>query len=302
MPTAEDTMLLSGSPENSRQFSKCMECQRYATRSRMRELLALATVARLDFWPEEVVERRIYLTWLASRDPWFMLRTIPGTVRGVGGSVVPSSLPANPADHVIAPRRQFESLFATLLPKDAQVEVEMPDGRRFLMPRKRPQGRPVLLAGLNAREADELLAREAHELVAFGRHIDGLLFVSNDAEELHQGRGAPRHARSAVCAHVSQATGDGLLVVVAARVVVDYCRGQHWTEARARAVIPQLLALCGTTNPPAPAPEAREGTSSTEGRNAVQRPQLAPLAPRAGLPLRHSHRALPGHVASPTLQ
>jgi len=163
----------------------------------MRELLALATVARLDFWPGEVVERRIYLTWLASRDPWFMLRTIPGTVRGVGGSVVPSSLPANPVDHVIAPRRQFESLFATLLPKDAQVEVEMPDGRRFLMPRKRPQGRPVLLAGLNAREADELLAREAHELVAFGRHIDGLLFVSNDAEELQQGRGAPRHARSA---------------------------------------------------------------------------------------------------------
>src|SRR2546427_6115613 len=47
-------------------------------------------------WPGEVVERRIYLTWLASRDPWFMLRTIPGTVRGVGGSVVPSSLPANP--------------------------------------------------------------------------------------------------------------------------------------------------------------------------------------------------------------
>jgi len=119
----------------------------------MRELLALATVARLDFWPEEVVERRIYLTWLASRDPWFMLRTIPGTVRGVGGSVVPSSLLANPVDHVIAPRRQLESLFATLLPKDAQVEVEMPDGRRFLMPRKRPQGRPVLLAGLNAREA-----------------------------------------------------------------------------------------------------------------------------------------------------
>jgi len=189
-------MLLSGSPENSRQFSKCMECQRYATRSRMRELLALATVARLDFWPEEVVERRIYLTWLASRDPWFMLRTIPGTVRGVGGSVVPSSLPANPADHVIAPRRQFESLFATLLPKDAQVEVEMPDGRRFLMPRKRPQGRPVLLAGLNAREADELLAREAHELVAFGRHIDGLLFVSNDAEALHQGRGNRRPTAS----------------------------------------------------------------------------------------------------------
>ena len=129
----------------------------------MRELLALATVARLDFCPGEVVERRIYLTWLASRDPWFMLRTIPSTVRAVGGSVVPSSLPANRADHVIAPRRQFESLFATLLQKDAQVEVEMPDGRRFLMPRKRPHGRPVLLAGLNAREADELLAREAHE-------------------------------------------------------------------------------------------------------------------------------------------
>ena len=164
----------------------------------MRELLALAAVACLDFWPGEVVERRIYLTWLASRDPWFMLRTIPGTVRGVGGSVVRSSLPANPVDHVIAPRRQFEGLFATLLPKDAQVEVEMPDGRRFLMPRRRPQGRPALLAGLNAREAGELLAREAHELVAFGRHIDGLLFLSNDAEELHQGRGAPRHARSAV--------------------------------------------------------------------------------------------------------
>src|SRR5256886_6091431 len=103
-----------------------------------------------------------------------MLRTIPGTVRGVGGSVVPSSLPANPVDHVIAPRRQFEILFATLLPKDVQVEVEVPDGRRFLMPRRRLQGRPALLAGLNAREAGDLLAREAHELVAFGRHIDGL--------------------------------------------------------------------------------------------------------------------------------
>ncbi len=213
----------------------------------MRELLALAAVARLDFWPGEVAERRIYLTWLASRDPRFMLRTIPGTVRGVGGSVVPSSLPTNPVDHVIAPRVQFESLFATLLPKDVQVEVEMPDGRRFLMPRRRPQGRPALLAGLNAREAG-------------GRHIDGLLFVSNDAEELHQGRGAPRHARSAVCAHVSEATGDRLLPVVAARVVVDYCRGQHWTEARARAVIRQLLDLCVTTKPPEPEPETREAT------------------------------------------
>jgi hypothetical protein len=204
----------------------------------MRELLALGAVARLDFWPGEVVERRIYLTWLASRDPWFMLRTISGTVRGVGGS--------NPVDHVIAPRRQFESLFATLLPKDAQLEVEMPDGRRFLLPPKRPHGRPALLAGLNAREAKDLLALEAHELVAFGRHIDGLLFVSNDAEALHRGRGAPRHARSAVCAHVSQATGDRLPVVVAARVVGDYCRGQHWAEARARAVIRQLLDLCVT--------------------------------------------------------
>ncbi len=250
MPTTEETMLLSASPKNSPQFSKCRECLRYATRSRTRELLALAAVARMDFWPGEVVERRTYLTWLASRDPWFMLRTIPGTVRGVGGGVVPSSLPENPVDHVIAPQRQFESLVATLLRKDAQVEVELPDGQRFLMPRKRPQGRPALLAGLNAREAGELLAREGHELVAFGRHIDGLLFVSNDAEELHQGRGAPRHARAAVCAHVSQATGDRLLVVVAARVVVDYCRGHHWTEARARAVIRQLLDLCVTTNVP----------------------------------------------------
>src|SRR5260370_25860486 len=184
MPTAEDTMLLSESPKTSRQFHKCMECQRYATRSRMRELLALAAVARLDFWPGEVAERRIYLTWLASRDPRFMLRTIPGTVRGVGGSVVPSSLPTNPVDHVIAPRVQFESLFATLLPKDVQVEVEMPDGRRFLMPTRRPQGRPALLAGLNAREAGELLAREAHALAAFGRHIAGLLFWSHDAKRL----------------------------------------------------------------------------------------------------------------------
>ena len=231
----------------------------------MRDFLALAAVACLDFWPGELVERRIYLTWLASRDPWFMLRTIPGTVRGVGGSVVPSSLPA---DHVIAPRRQFESLFATLLPKDAQVEVEMPDGRRFLMPRRRPRGRPALLAGLNAREAGELLAREAHELVAFGRHIDGLLFMSNDAEKLHQGRGAPRHARSAVCAHVSQATGDRLLLVVAARVVVDYCRGQHWTEARARAVIRQLLDLCVTAKAPEPEPETSEATVLTEVRKA----------------------------------
>src|SRR3989442_15626919 len=101
MPTAEDTMLLSGSPKNSRQFSKCMEGQRYATRSRMRELLALATVARLDFWPGEVVERRIYLTWLAARDPWCMLRTIPSTGRAVGGSVAPSSLPANAVDNGI---------------------------------------------------------------------------------------------------------------------------------------------------------------------------------------------------------
>jgi len=255
----------------------------------MRELLALATVARMDFWPGEVVERRIYLTWLASRDPWFMLRTIPGTVRGVGASVVPSSLPANPVDHVIAPRRQFESLFATLLPKDAQLEVEMPDGRRFLMPRKRPQGRPVLLAGLNAREADELLAREAHELVAFGRHIDGLLFVSNDAEELHQGRGAPRHARSAVCAHVSHASGDRLLVVVAARVVVDYCRGQHWTEARARAVIRQLLDLCVTAKPPEPEPGTSEATVLTEVRKALRRPQLAPSGAEAGFRLRNSN-------------
>src|SRR5260370_7135634 len=98
-----------------------------------------------------------------------MLRTIPGTVRGVGGSVVPSSLPANPVDHVIAPRRQFESLFATLLPKDAQVEVEMPDGRRFLMPRRRPQGRPGLLAGLNPREAGDLLPPEPPDLAPFGR-------------------------------------------------------------------------------------------------------------------------------------
>src|SRR5207245_1117410 len=150
--------------KNSRQFSKCMEGQRYATSARMRERLALSAVACLDFWPGEVVERRIHLTWLASRDPWFMLRTIPGTVRGVGGSVVPSSLPANPVDHVIAPRRQFEILFATLLPKDVQVEVEMPDGRRFLMPRRRLQGRPALLAGLNAPEAGDLLAREAPEL------------------------------------------------------------------------------------------------------------------------------------------
>ncbi len=254
----------------------------------MRELLALAAVARLDFSPGEVVERRIYLTWLASRDPWFMLRTIPGTVRG-GGSVVPSSLPANPVDHVIAPRRQFESLFATLLPKDAQVEVEMPDGRRFLMPRRRPQGRPALLAGLNAREAGELLAREAHELVAFGRHIDGLLFVSNDAEELHHGRGAPRHARSAVCAHVSEATGDRLLLVVAARVVVDYCRGKHWTEARARAVIRQLLDLCVTTKPPEPSRGPAEPPSSTEVRKAVQRPQLAPAGAEAGFRLPNSN-------------
>src|SRR5205809_938319 len=162
MPPTEETMLLSASPKNSRQFSKCRECLRYATRSRTRELLALAAVARMDFWPGEVVERRTYLTWLASRDPWFMLRTIPGTVRGVGGGVVPSSLPATPVDPVKA----------------------------------------------------------------------------------------PRHARAAVCAHVSQATGDRLLVVVAARVVVDYCRGHHWTEARARAVIRQLLDLCVTTNVP----------------------------------------------------
>src|SRR3989441_8125126 len=76
------------------------------------------------------------------------------------------------------------------------------------------------------------------------------------------GRGAPRHARSAVCAHVSEATGDRLLVVVAARVVVDYCGGQHWTEARARAVIRQLLDLCVTTKPPEPEPEpeTREAT------------------------------------------
>src|SRR2546422_8621061 len=85
--------------------------------------------------------------------------------------------------------------------------------------------------------------REAHELVAFGRHIDGLLFVSNDAEELHQGRGAPRHARSAVCAHVSEATGDRLLVVVAARVVVDYCGGPHWNQAPGPAVVPAPLCL-----------------------------------------------------------
>src|SRR5207247_10073028 len=123
MPTTEETMLLSASPKNSRQFSQCRECLRYATRSRTRELLALATVARLDFWPGEVVERRIYLTWLASRDPWFMLRTIPGTVRGVGGSVGPSSLPANPVEHVIAPRRPFASLFATLSPKAARLAV-----------------------------------------------------------------------------------------------------------------------------------------------------------------------------------
>src|SRR5256712_1770432 len=103
MPTAEDTMLLSESPKNSRKFSKCMECQRYTTRSRMRELLALAAVACLDFRPAEVDERRIYLTRLAPCDPWSMLRTIPGTVRGVGGSVVPSPLPPNAADHVVAP-------------------------------------------------------------------------------------------------------------------------------------------------------------------------------------------------------
>jgi hypothetical protein len=255
----------------------------------MRELLALAAVACLDFWPGEVVERRIYLTWLASRDPWFMLRTIPGTVRGVGGSVVPSSLPANPVDHVMAPRRQFESLFATLLPKDAQVEVEMPDGRRFLMPRRRPRGRPALLAGLNAREAGELLAREAHELVAFGRHIDGLLFMSNDAEKLHQGRGAPRHARSAVCAHVSEATGDRLLLVVAARVVVDYCRGQHWTEARARAVIRQLLDLCVTTKPPEPEPETSEATILYRGPQGGPTPAARAVRRRSWLPAPNSN-------------
>ncbi len=246
----------------------------------MRELLALAAVACLDFRPGEVVERRIYLTWLASRDPWFMLRTIPGTVRGVGGSVVPSSLPANPVDHVMAPRRQFESLFATLLPKDAQVEVEMPDGRRFLMPRRRPQGRPALLAGLNA--------REAHELVAFGRHIDGLLFMSKDAEELHQGRGTPRHARSAVCAHVSQATGDRLLLVVAARVVVDYCRGQHWTEARARAVIRQLLDLCVTAEAPEPEPETSEATILDRGPQGGPAPAARVLRRRSWLPAPNS--------------
>src|SRR5437899_12076595 len=131
MPTAEDTqMLLSESPKNSRQFSKCMECQRYATRSRMRELLALAAVACLDFRPGKVVERRIYLTWLASRDPWFMLRTIPATVRGVGGSVLPASLSANPVDHVIAQRRYIVSIYDSLLPKIVQGEVKYPDRRR----------------------------------------------------------------------------------------------------------------------------------------------------------------------------
>jgi hypothetical protein len=44
-------------------------------------------------------------------------------------------------------------------------------------------------------------------------------------------------------------------------VVVDYCRGQHWTEARARAVIRQLLDLCVTTKPPEPEPEPEPETS-----------------------------------------
>src|SRR3989441_9708123 len=98
------------------------------------------------------------------------------------------------------------------------------------------------------------------------------------------GRGAPRHARSAVCAHVSQATGDRLLVVVAARVVVDYCRGQHWTEARARAVIRQLLDLCVTTKPPEPEPETSEATILYRGPQGGSAPAARAVRRRSWLP------------------
>src|SRR5260370_515311 len=128
------------------------------------------------------------------------------------------------------------------------VRHEVPDAGIASPRRSRPPG---LLPGRGCRAA---------QLVPRGRHLDGLVSVSNGAEEWHQGRGAPRHARSAVCAHVSEATGDRLLPVVAARVVVDYCRGQHWTEARARAVIRQLLDLCVTTKPPEPEPQTRGAT------------------------------------------
>ena len=72
-------------------------------------------------------------------------------------------------------------------------------------------------------------------------------------------------------------------------MVADYCRGQHWTEARARAVIRQLLDLCVTAKPPEPEPETSEATVLTEVRKALQRPQLAPSGAEAGFRLRNSN-------------
>jgi len=103
----------------------------------MRELLALAAVACLDFWPGEVVERRIYLTWLASRGS--VVHAPHDSRHGAGSGWQRRSLVA-PGESRGSRHRAttaIRSLFATLLPKDAQVEVEMPDGRRFLMPRRR---------------------------------------------------------------------------------------------------------------------------------------------------------------------
>src|SRR2546430_14991418 len=68
------------------------------------------------------------------------------------------------------------------------------------------------------------------------------------------------------------------------RSVVDYCRGQHWTEARARAVIRQLLDLCVTTKPPEPEPETNEATILYRGPQGGPAPAARAVRRRSWLP------------------